>query len=101
MPNETLDIQLEGIPRGRKFPVKINANDEELVREAAKQLRQKFTVFKQAFSESGLSDQDLMTMVALDIAVSHLQLERNNDKASFTTKIQQLNDKLKDFLKEQ
>jgi cell division protein ZapA len=101
MPNEKLDIQLEVIPKGRKFPVKINANDEELVREATKQLRQKFIAYKQSFSETDISDKDLMTMVAIDIAVSHLQLERNNEKASFVTKIQQLNDKLKDYLKEQ
>jgi len=101
MPDEILYIQLEVIPKGRKFPVKINANEEELVREAAKQLRQKFTAYKQAFSEAGVSEKDLITMVALDLAVSHLQLERNKDKTSFITKIQQLNDKLKDYLKEQ
>jgi len=101
MPDEILDIQLEVIPKGRKFPVKINANDEELVREAAKQLRQKFTAYRQTFSEVGLSEKDLICMVALDIAVSHLQLERNNDKTTFVTKIQQLNDKLKNYLKEQ
>ena len=101
MSDEILDIQLEIIPRGRKYPVRINANDEELVREAAKQLRQKFVAYKQSFSEADLSDKDLMTMIAIDIAVSHLQLEKNNDKASFVTKMQQLNDKLKDYLKEQ
>jgi len=101
MPDEILDIQLEIIPRGRKYPVRINANDEEIVREAAKQLRQKFVAYKQSFSEADLSDKDLMTMIAIDIAVSHLQLEKNNDKASFVTKMQQLNDKLKDYLKEQ
>jgi len=101
MPDEILDIQLEIIPKGRKYPVRIIADDEELVREAAKQLRQKFIAYKQAYSEAELSDKDLMTMVAIDIAVSHLQLERNNDKTSFITKIQQLNEKLKDYLKEQ
>jgi len=101
MSNEILDIQLEVIPRGRKFPVRINASEEELVREATKQLRQKFIAYKQSFSEADISDKDLMTMVAIDVAVSHLRLERNNDKASFVTKIQQLNDKLKDYLKEQ
>ena len=101
MPDELLDIQLEVIPKGRKYPVKINADDEELVREAAKQLRQKFIAYKQAFSEAGLSDKDLMSMVAIDIAISHLRLERNNDKTSFITKIRQLNEGLKDYLKEQ
>jgi len=101
MPDEILDIQLEVISNGRKFPVRIYAEEEELVREAAKQLRQKFIAYKQGFSETDLSDKDLMTMVAIDIAVSHLQLERNNDKTSFVSKIQQLNEKLKDYLKEQ
>jgi len=101
MPDEILDIQLEIIPKGRKFPLRIKADEEELVREAAKQLRQKFIVHQQDFSESGLSDKDLMTLVAIELAVSHLQLERNNDKTTFITKIQQLNEKLKDYLKEQ
>jgi len=102
MPDEILDIQLEVIPRGRKFPVKINANEEELVRKATKQLRQKFIAYQQSYSDSDYSsDKDLMTMVAIDIAVSHLRLESNNDKASFVTKMQHLNEKLKDYLKEQ
>ena len=101
MPNEKLDIQLEVIPQGKKFPVKINANEEELVRLAAKQLRQKFIAYKQSFSEADISDKDLITMVAIDMAVSLLQLEKNNDKTLFTTKIQQLTEKLKDYLKEQ
>ena len=101
MPDEILDIQLEVIPRGRKYPVRINADDEEIVREATKQLRQKFVAYQQTYAEADLSDKDLMTMVAIDTAVSHLQLERNNDKESFVTKMQQLNEKLKDYLKEQ
>ena len=101
MPDEILNIQLDVIPGGRKYPVKINTNEEELVREAAKQLRLKFIAYQQAFSEAKLSDIDLMTMTAIDIATSHLRLERSSDKGSFTEKIQLLNDKLKDYLKEQ
>jgi len=101
MPDEILNIQLEVIPGGRKYPVKIKADDEGLVREAAKQLRLKFNAYKQAYSEAGLSEKDLMTMMAIDMAVSHLRLERNSDKTSFTEKMQQLNEKLKDYLKEQ
>lgn len=100
MPDEILDIQLEVFPRGKKYPVKINANDEELVREAAKQLRLKFISYKQAFSETDLTDEDLLIMMAIDISVSQLRLERNNDVTSFITKIQQLTQQLKDCLKE-
>jgi len=100
MPNEML-ITLEVIPGGRKYPAKINADDEEIVREAARQVRLKFNAYNQAFSEAELSELDLMAMLAIDIATSHLRLERKNDIVPFTTKIQQLNEKLKDYLKEQ
>ena len=94
-------ITLEVIPGGKRYPVNIDADDEELVREAARQLRLKFNAYKQVFSEAGLSESDLMAMVAIDIATSHLRMESKNDTVPFTTKIQQLNDKLKDYLKEQ
>ena len=101
MSDEILNIQLEVIPKQRKIPVRITAHDEELVREAAKQLRQKYNAYKQAFSGADLTDKDFMTMIALDIAVSHLRLERDNDKTAFVETIQQLDNKLKDVLKEQ
>jgi len=94
-------ITLEVIPGGKRYPVNIDADDEELVREAARQLRLKFNAYKQVFSEADISESDLMAMVAIDIATSHLRLERKNDTVPFTTKIQQLNEKLKDYLKEQ
>ena len=100
MPEEML-IKLEIIPGNKKYPVIIDADDEELVREATKQLRQKFNAYKQAFSEADLSDFDIMAMTAIDIATSHLRMEKKNDTIPFTTKIQQFNDKLKDYLKEQ
>ena len=94
-------ITLEVIPGGRKYPTTINADEEELVREAVRQLRLKFNAYNQTFSEADLSNFDLMAMMAIDIATSHLRLERKNDIVPFTTKIQQLDDKLKVYLKEQ
>ena len=99
-------IMLEVIPGVRKYPVKINVDDEELIREATKQLRMKVNVYIQKFYVANLFEEDLslldiMEMVAIDIATSHLQLERKNDMEPFVTKIQQLNDKLGDYLKEQ
>ena len=98
--SDELLITLEIIPGNRKFPVNIEADEEELIREAARQLRLKFNAYKQTFSEANLSELDIMAMVAMDIATSHLQLERKNDIAPFTTKMQQLNEKLRDYLKE-
>lgn len=100
MPDEIL-IQLEVIPGGRKYPVIIHPDEEELVREATRQLREKFNAYKHTFSEAKLSDKDILVMMAIDIATSHLKLEKKNDTVPFTTKIKQLNDELKDFLKEE
>ena len=100
MSNEIL-ITLEVIPGGRKYPVKINTEDEELIREAVRQLRLKFNAYNQAFSEAELSDLDLMAMLAIDVATSHLRLERKNDVVPFTMKMQELNEKVKNYLKEQ
>lgn len=100
MPDEIL-IQLEIIPGGRKYPVIIHPDEEELIREATRQLREKFNAYKNTFSEAKLSDKDILVMMAIDIATSHLKLEKKNDTVPFTTKIKQLNDELKDFLKEE
>jgi len=98
---DTLLIQLEVIPKGMKYPVKIQADEEATVREAAKQLRQKFIAFQQKYAAAKLSDQDLLAMVALDIAASHLRLEGMNDTAPFRMKIEELHDEITDYLKGQ
>lgn len=100
MPDEIL-IQLEVVPGGRKYPVTIHPDEEETVREATRQLREKFNAYKHTFSEAKLSDKDILAMMAIEIAVSHLKLEKKNDTVPFVTKIKQLNDELKDFLKEE
>jgi cell division protein ZapA len=101
MPDK-IPIQLEVIPGGRKYPVVIHPDEEELVREATKQLREKFNAYKNTFSdEAKLSDKDILAMMAIDIATSHLKLEKKNDTIPFTTKIKQLTDELIDFLKEE
>ena len=99
-------IMLEVIPGVKKYPVKINVDDEELIREATKQLRMKVNVYIQEFYVANLFEEDLslfdiMGMVAIDIATSHLRLERKKDMEPFVAKIQQLNDKLGNYLKEQ
>ena len=101
-----IPITLEVIPGGRKYPVRIDADDEELIREATKQLRMKVNVYIQKFYVANLFEEDLslldiMEMVAIDIATSHLRLERKKDMEPFVAKIQQLNNKLGNYLKEQ
>ena len=102
MPDKLI-IMIEPRPGGRKYPIEIEVDDEELVREAAKQLRIKFINYYQIFSDTveEFSYSDIMEMVALDIATSHLRLERNKDLVSFVEKIELLNNDLGDYMKKQ
>lgn len=97
-----IPMNLEVIPGGRKYPAKVNTTAEEaLVREATAQLRQKFITYRQTFEAAELSDTDLLAMTAIDISKSHLRMEKDKDADSFRTKIQQLSDELKVYLKGQ
>jgi len=101
MPDALL-IQLEVIPKGMKYPVRVNSEEEEeTVREAAKELRQKFIAYQQKYAAAKLSEKDLLAMIALDITTSHLRLEGKNDTGPYKTKIEQLNSELKEYLKGQ
>jgi hypothetical protein len=94
-----MTVNLEAIPGGKKYPLDILDKDEELVREAAKQLRQKFMLYRKTFPDKDeLKDIDILSMVAIDIAVSHLRLEEKDDSACYEEKIQLLDNKLKEYL---
>jgi cell division protein ZapA len=102
MMSDKILINLEAFPgEGRNFPVKVNVEDESLVREAVKQLRQKFQACKQKFSKWKLSDKDLMAMTAMDIATELLRMEQKKDAAPFSEKIKLLNEELRDLLREE
>ncbi|MDR2472175.1 MAG: cell division protein ZapA [Tannerella sp.] len=95
---ETLQVMLELGNEGKKYPVTINADEEELVRKAAAQLKEKILNWRLKFSEKVLSDEELMALVALDIAISHLRLEKQIDTDAVMSKIETLNKKLKGLL---
>ena len=99
--SDKLLIQLEVIPKEMKYPVRVKPDEEEIVREATKQLREKFIVYQQTFSAAELSEKDLLAMIALDIATSHLRLEGKNDTGPYKKKIEQLYNEMTDYLKGQ
>jgi hypothetical protein len=101
MMSDKLLIQLEVIPKEMKYPVRVKPDEEEIVREATKQLREKFVVYQHTFSAAKLSDKDLLAMIALDMATSHLRLERKNDTGPYKKKIEQLHNEVSDYLKGQ
>lgn len=76
----------------------IQREDEEIIREAAKQLRTKLNLYRQKFAKSEPDTKELLAMVALQLAVNKLQLEDKNDTTPFTDKIQQLTNELEVYL---
>ena len=65
----------------KEYPMRIQAQDEELLRAAGKLLNEKIRQFKTQFKIE--NKQDLLSMIAFDMTVSHLKLEnkiQNSDK---------------------
>lgn len=84
----------------KTYALRIKRSEEEVVREAAKQLRKKLLQYRQKFSQSELEIKDLLAMVALQYAMEKLQLEDRNDTSPFTDRIQQLTSELEMYLED-
>ncbi len=84
----------------KEYGLWINRKDEQLARDAAKQIRNKMIQYRQAFSKSDVDVKDLLAMVALQLSMDNLTLEDKNDTAPFTEKIKQLTVELETYLKD-
>ncbi len=83
----------------KSYGLWIDRKDEELVREAAKQIRNSISQYRQTYAQSDMDVKDLLAMTALKLAVHNLQLKDKNDTGPFAEKIQELTEQLESFLK--
>lgn len=75
----------------REYPMKVDADEEERLREASRQLNEQLKAYKQ---EYGIDDkQDLLAMVAFDAIADKMTAESANEdqQSSLYNKIQYLN----------
>jgi len=84
----------------KSYGLWINREDEELARDAAKQIRLKINQYRLKFAKSNLDVKDLLAMVAFQLSMNNLQLEDKNDTDPFTDKIQQITTELEMYLKD-
>jgi len=84
----------------KSYGLWINREDEELARDAAKQIRLKINQYRLKFAKSNLDVKDLLAMVAFQLSMNNLQLEDRNDTDPFTDKIQQITTELEMYLKD-
>jgi cell division protein ZapA len=82
----------------KTYALRIKRSEEELVREAVRQLRNKLIQYRQKFSRSELEIKDLLAMVALQYAVQTLQLKDQDSVTPVTDKLQQLTGELEMYL---
>ncbi len=85
----------------KTYGLRINRKDEQITRNAAKQITEKINQYRRVFSSSDVDAKDLLVMVTLQLSIENLKLEGKNDTSPFAEKIQQLTEELEIYLKEE
>ena len=83
---------------GKSYGIRINRSEEQVAREAVRQIRMKMDQYRKKYSEVDVKD--LLAMVAFQLSMSNLQLEDKNDTSPITDKIQELTGELEQYLKD-
>ena len=83
---------------GQSYGIRINRSEEQVAREAVRQIRKKMDQYRKKYSDVDVKD--LLAMVTFQLSVENLKLEDKNDTSPFTEKIQELTDELESFLKD-
>jgi cell division protein ZapA (FtsZ GTPase activity inhibitor) len=83
----------------RYYPLKIDNKDEEKIRKAGKIINEKVLQYKQKYSDKDI--QDFLAMAALQYVTRLIELEENADPASLVKGLNELNEELEIYLKEE
>lgn len=80
----------------RYYPLKIDRDDEEKIRRAARLINEKVLQYKQRYVDKDI--QDFVAMAALQFVIQNIELENKTDESPFEESLKELNDELKSFL---
>lgn len=83
---------------GFSLSTTINRKEEEIVREAAKQVNKYLTEYRERYRS--VPQEKVLVMIAYQLALKNLQLEQRNETSSYIDKIEQLTDELEKHFKE-
>lgn len=81
------------------YPLTIERKDEELIREAAKQVNNRLNAYRERYKNLG--SEKIIAMVAYQFSYERLQLLERNDTGPYTAKIEELTELLEDCLNKQ
>ena len=83
---------------GNSFRVSIYREDEQMVREAAKQVNMRFNQNQAGYPSA--SPERLLATVAFEFALETLRIKDRNDTEPYAEKIKELSESLEDYFKE-
>ena len=88
----TINILINGV----RMPLNIPREDEELYRDAEKLLNNYLNKFQERYNQKSM--EEILTLVAYQLAVIIIKQNKNQDVAPLATKIQELNKELQELL---
>ena len=95
--NDTIKINLQ--IADSNYPLTIKREEEQIVREAAKQVNTKLNSYREAYKS--LEPNKILAMVAYQFSLEKLQLMQRNDTRPFTEEVEKLTELLDNYFKEE
>jgi cell division protein ZapA len=83
----------------RYYPLKIDRDDEEKIRRAARLINEKVLQYKQKYADK--DTQDFLAMAALQFVIKVMETEDQMDMTPFEEKVKEISEQMGDFLKKE
>lgn len=83
----------------RYYPLKIEARDEERIRNAAKLINEKILQYRQRYVDK--DNQDFLAMAALQFVIRYLEMQEKADEQPILEDLKELNEELDVYLKKE
>ena len=78
------------------YPLKVNRDEEERIRKAAKLINDKLLQYKQTYSEKDMKD--FLAMVSLHYATRFLELEEKMNEIPIKEELANMNEEIEEYL---
>ena len=83
----------------RYYPLRIDRDEEEKIRKAARLINDKILQYKQKYVDKDA--QDFVAMAALQFVIQYIEIESNSGSSALEESLKELNDEIGTFLKEE
>ena len=80
-----------------RYPLKIHREDEQIYRDAAKQIDNKLNKYRNMFPD--MNPKDYWVMVALELAYENISLKDKNDTQPYKEKVEELTKEIEKIIK--